>query len=71
MNVIYGLLMATAGFFMLICGTIKSEFVVYKLLVARAKMLRGAGDTAHRFYQVTGLILIVLGGLWAAGIIWK
>ena len=71
MNVFWGLLMAAAGLFMLVSGTIKSEFAVYKLLVARSRIVWGEGDAVHRFYQVSGLILVVLGALWAAGIIWK
>ncbi len=71
MNISWGLLMAAIGLFMLICGTMKSKFVVYELLVARSRILWGEGDAVHRFYQVAGLILIVLGGLWVSGIIWK
>ncbi|MCR9296881.1 MAG: hypothetical protein NXI32_29580 [bacterium] len=71
MNMIWGLAMAAVGLFMLICGSMKSEFFIYKLLVERSRMAWGEGDAVHRFYQVVGLILVVLGGLWAAGIIWK
>jgi hypothetical protein len=71
MNISWGLLMAAIGLFMLICGTMKSKFVMYELLVARSRILWGEGDAVHRFHQVAGLILIVLGGLWASGIIWK
>jgi hypothetical protein len=71
MNMIWGLAMAAVGLFMLICGSMKSEFFIYKLLVERSRMAWGEGDAVHRFYQIVGLILVVLGGLWAAGIIWK
>ena len=71
MNELWGLLMAAIGLFLLVSGTIKSEFVVYKLLVARSRLLWGEGDAVHYFYQASGLILVVLGGLWAAGIIWN
>lgn len=71
MNMIWGLAMAAVGLFMLICGSMKSEFFIYKLLAERSRMAWGEGDAVHRFYQVVGLILVVLGGLWAAGIIWK
>ena len=71
MNVILGSLMAAVGLFMLVSGTIKSEFVVYKLLVARSRILWGEGDAVHRFYQVSGLIIVVLGALWATGTIWN
>ena len=62
--------MSAAGLFMLICGTAKSEFIIYRLMVARSRILWGEGDAVHRFYQVSGLIIVVLGVLWAVGIIW-
>ena len=63
-----GTLMAIIGLFMLICGTVKSDFVVYRLLVARSRILWG--DAVHRFFQVSGVIVAALGILWASGTIW-
>ncbi len=63
--------MAAAGLFMLACGTMKSEFIIYRMLVARSRILWGKGDAVHRFYQVSGLIIIVLAVLWSVGIIWS
>lgn len=63
--------MAAAGLFMLACGTMRSEFIIYRLMVARSRILWGKGDAVHRFYQVSGLIIMVLGVLWAAGTIWS
>ncbi len=63
--------MSAAGLFMLICGTAKSEFIIYRLMVARSRILWGEGDVVHRFYQVSGLMIVVLGVLWALGIIWS
>lgn len=71
MHILWGLLMAAAGVFMLVCGTTKSDFAVYRLLVARSRILWGEGDAVHRFYQAVGLILVVLGVLWALGFIWS
>lgn len=71
MNVVWGLSMAAVGLFMLVSGTMKSEFAVYQLLVARSRILWGEGNAVHRFYQVAGFIIIALGCLWAAGVIWK
>jgi len=68
MHIFWGLLMAVAGLFMLVCGTAKSEFIIYRLIVARSRILWG--DAVHRFYQVSGLIVMVLGVLWALGVIW-
>ena len=71
MPILWGILMAAAGLFMLVCGTMKSEFIIYRLMVARSRILWGEADAVHRFYQVSGLIIIVLGVFWAAGIIWS
>ena len=69
MNILWGTLMAIIGLLMLFCGTVKSEFVVYRLLVARSRILWG--DAVHRFYQISGLVVMVLGILWASGVIWS
>lgn len=67
MQILWGLLIVSAGLFMLICGTLKSEFIIYRLLVARSKILWG--ENVHRFYQITGIIVIVFGVLVALNII--
>ena len=69
MHIFWGLLMAAAGLFMLVCGTAKSEFIIYRLMVHRSRIFWGQGDAVHRFYQASGLIIIVLGALWALGVI--
>lgn len=71
MQILWGTLMSAIGMFMLVCGTLKTEFIVYRLLVARSRTALGEGDAVHRFYQLVGIILIVLGILWALGMIWK
>lgn len=68
MHVLWGTLMVAAGLFLLVCGTLRSDFIVYRLLVARSKMLWR--EYTHRFHQVAGAIIIVLGVLWALGCIW-
>ncbi len=71
MHVLWGILMAAVGMFMLVCGTVKSEFIIYRLMVDRSRILWGQGDAVHRSYQVSGLIVIILGALWALGVIWQ
>jgi uncharacterized membrane protein len=71
MHVLWGILMVAVGLFMLVCGTLKSEFIIYRLMVARSRILWGQGDAVHRFYQVSGATIVVLGALWALGIIWQ
>lgn len=66
MHVFWGIVMATVGLLMLVAGTIKSEFVVYRIMVDRSRGLWGDGNAAHPFYQVAGLVIVVLGCLWAA-----
>ncbi len=63
MRVIWGFIMAAIGLFMAVCSFTKSDFVVYRLLCARSRILWA--DAVHPFYQVVGIVLIVLGVLWA------
>jgi hypothetical protein len=60
-------LIAAAGLFMLICGLLKSEFIIYRVMAARSKSMWG--ENVHRFYQVVGVIVIVFGALVALGYI--
>lgn len=69
MNLLWGGLMVLAGLFLLISGTIKSDFIIYRLLVARSKILWG--EKVHLMHQISGGIIIVLGLLWALGLIWS
>ncbi|HJN17309.1 MAG TPA: hypothetical protein QGH10_17520 [Armatimonadota bacterium] len=65
MHVLWGTLMVAAGLFMAVCGCLKSDFVVYRLMVARSKMLWG--ENVHGFYQVVGAIVVVFGIVVALG----
>ena len=46
----------------------RREVIHYRMLVARSRGLWR--DRVHRFYRVVGLVLVVLGLLWALGVIW-
>ena len=70
MHQFWGVLMSAIGIFMLVCGTLKTDFIAYRLLVARSRIALGEGDAVHRFYQVVGVILLAIGVLWAVGMIW-
>lgn len=61
--------MAAIGFLMFLGATLRTEFVLYRLLEARARLLWK--DQAHRFLQASGLIVFALGVLWATGVIWS
>ena len=67
MHIVWGVMIMAAGLFMLICGSLKSKFFIYRLMVARSKILWG--ENVHRFYQITGAIVIIFGALVALGYI--
>jgi len=55
MNILWGSLMLLIGLYIFISAIMKSEFIVYRLFHARAKMLWG--DSAHSFLMVVGIII--------------
>ena len=65
MNIIWGILTIFIGLFMLISSIMKSEFIIYKLLVARSKILWG--KNAHNFLMVSGIFVIIIGILMTIG----
>ena len=67
MNIIWGILTIIIGLFMLISSIMKSEFIIYKLLVARSKMLWG--KNVHNFLMFSGILIIIVGILMIIGII--
>ena len=69
MHILFGILMALIGLFLVVSATLRSDFVIYRLLVARSRILWG--DRVHFFHQIVGAILLVLGLLWAFGVIWS
>lgn len=69
MKILGGTLMALSGLFLLVSATLQTNLVVYKLLIARSQLLWG--DRVHSFYQAIGTILVILGLLWASGVIWS
>jgi hypothetical protein len=67
MHVLWGILIVIAGLFLLIFSSLKSEFIIYRLLVYRSKILWG--KHVHRFHQIVGIIAIIVGVLVAIGYI--
>ena len=59
MHILWGIIMVGAGIFMLVCGRLKSQFFLYRLMVARSKILWG--QNVHQFYQIVGVIIIIVG----------
>ena len=68
MHILWGSLMMAAGLFMLVCASLKSEFIIYRLMVYRSKMLWG--ENVHRFHQIAGAVVIAFGVLVALQYIW-
>mgnify|MGYP006443330479 CR=1 FL=1 len=65
---VWGVTMAALGVLLASWGTTRSDSVVYRLLVARSRILWG--EQVHRFHQAAGAILVVLGALSVFGVIW-
>ena len=59
MHILWGILIILAGLFMLVSSILKSNFVVYRVLVYRAKILWG--KHVHIFFNIVGIIVIVFG----------
>ena len=67
MHILWGALMIAAGLFLVVCGRSRSEFFIYRLLVARSKILWG--EKVHLFHQISGAMVIIFGLLVALGYI--
>lgn len=65
MGIIWGLVIAAIGALFIVWGRGRSDFVIYRLLVARSRILWGDGDRVHGFYQLVGAIMIVVGAVTA------
>lgn len=65
MSYLWGMMMILIGLFVTISGTIKSDFIVYRMFVARSKIMWG--DHVHRFYQVVGIVIMIFGAVIALG----
>ena len=66
MHLLWGILMVVIGALLFVGASMQSEFILYRLLVYRSKILWG--DNVHRFHQIAGIIVVVFGVLVAAGI---
>ncbi len=67
MHILWGSMIVAAGLFMLVCGTLKSSFIIYRLMAARSRILWG--ENVHRFYQIVGVVVMIFGALVALGFI--
>jgi hypothetical protein len=67
MHVLWGVLIIIAGLLLLGWSSTRSDFVIYRLLYARSKILWG--EKTYRFHQISGAIVIVFGIAVAIGVI--
>lgn len=67
MNLIVGGLIIIAGPLLFIGGSMKSDFFIYRYMVARSKVLWG--DRVYLFHQISGLIVMLFGSLVLLGYI--
>ena len=67
MHLLWGILIVVVGLFLLICSTLKSSFIIYRLLVYRSKILWG--EHVYRFHQLAGVVVIIFGVLVVLGYI--
>lgn len=61
MNYVWGSLMVVIGLFIFVSAVIKSDFIIYRLIHARSRLLWG--DRAHTFLMVVGVILVGLSAM--------
>ena len=59
MNIIWGLIIASTGALFITWGRTTSNFGLYRLLVARSRVLWG--DRVHGFHQVAETLTIIAG----------
>jgi hypothetical protein len=67
MHILWGCLIPAVGLLLLVPGTLKSQFIIYRLLVASSRILWG--ERVPGFHQVAGILVIAFGILFAVGMI--
>jgi hypothetical protein len=65
MYMLWGMVIIVAGLFMLVCASLRSEFIIYRLLCSRSRILWG--ENVHRFYLITGAMVIAFGAWMTLG----
>ncbi|KAB3527445.1 hypothetical protein [Alkaliphilus serpentinus] len=61
MNILWGSLMLLIGLFLFVSSIRKSDFIIYKLLVARSKILWG--ENVHTFFIMVSIVIMGLSSL--------
>ncbi|MEM9465484.1 MAG: hypothetical protein AAGA90_08910 [Actinomycetota bacterium] len=65
MGIVWGVIIAAVGVAFIVWGRTRSEFVVYRVLAARSRVLWG--ERVHGFYQAAGALMVVAGAAIAIG----
>lgn len=68
-NGFWGGLMVAVGLFLFISASVKSQWVLYRILAARSKIIWG--ERVYRFHQVSGGLIVIFGILMMLRIIGK
>jgi len=63
----WGLVMVGIGLFFVVSGWLKSDLFIYRLFVARSRLLWG--DKVHLFLLFSGVAIMLVGGLMASGLL--
>ena len=66
-----GVVISLIGLFLFISGLTKSDFFIYRLFVARSKMLWKDEHVIHKFYQVVGMMKVIFDILVTSAILKK
>lgn len=66
-NILWGSILIVIFIIMFIAATVKSDFIIYKLLIARTKLL--FKDYAYEAHQVFAVLGIIFGLLLVFGVI--
>ena len=64
-NTYFGIIMILIGLFFFISGLLRSQFFIYRRLVAKSEKMWG--KNVHLFYQISGVLLIISGIILAIG----
>jgi hypothetical protein len=63
----WGYVLMAIGALFVYWGTRRSDFPLYRLFLARYRV--SGRDDGHRMFQLSGIAMIALGGLLAAGLL--
>ncbi|TWT56930.1 hypothetical protein KOR42_02860 [Thalassoglobus neptunius] len=63
----WGLVMVVIGLFFVVSAWLKSDFFIYRMFVARSKILWR--DKVHTFLLLSGVVIILVGVLMASGLL--